>query len=278
MSETPTAQRLQLGRELVVLRERAGVSRADAAQALMCSQSKISKLEHGKAALSALELQTLLRLYDVPEGSEQADQLMAIADSARKRSTLAVPDWVRAYVGLEATAAEIQTFEIDLVPGLLQTEAYTRAVAMAASASRNPREVERLVSIRRERQTRLTSDNPPQLHVILHEAALRIVVGGPAVMREQLEWLLALAELPGVTLRVLPFSAGAYASMGAGFSIVRLPGGERVVYLEKLWLADYVDKAAQVAAYTALWDSLMASALDITSTTEIIRDAIGDLR
>jgi len=188
-----------------------------------------------------------------------------------------VPEWVRAYVGLEANAVEIQTFEIDLVPGLLQTEAYTRAVAMAANAARNPAEVERLVSIRRERQTRLFGDNPPQLSVILHEAALRIVVGGPDVMREQLAQLIELPRLPGVSLHVLPFSVGAYASMGATFSILGLPGGERVVYLEKLWLADYVDKAAQVGAYTQLWDSLFASALDTTSSAASIKKVMGEL-
>lgn len=278
MSDTPTAQRLQLGRELVILRERAGVSREAVAEALMCSLSKVSKVEHGKAALSALEVQTLLRLYGVPEGSEQEDRIVAIADSARKRSTLRVPEWARAYVGLEANAVEIQTFEIDLVPGLLQTEAYTRAVAMAANAARNPAEVERLVSIRRERQTRLFGDNPPRLSVILHEAALRIVVGGPDVMREQLAQLIKLSRLPGVSLHVLPFSAGAYASMGATFSILSLPGGERVVYLEKLWLADYVDKAAQVGSYTQLWDSLFASALDTTSTAARIKKVMGELR
>jgi transcriptional regulator with XRE-family HTH domain len=274
MSDTPDARRHQLGRELTALRERAGASRQQAADALVCSPGKISKVEHGKLGLSGLEVQTLLRLYGVPEGSDDWARILAIAEEARRRSAHRVPEWVREYIGLEASASDIQTFEIELVPGLLQTEDYTRAIAQATTA---PRDADRLVSIRRSRQARLFSDNPPALTVVMHEAALRVLVGGPAVMRGQLHRLLEAAELPHVSLHVLPFAAGAHPSMTGGFSIVELPDGDRVVYLETLWRADYVRRAAHVSAYVQVLDTLKAAALDTASTAKVIKEVIGEL-
>jgi hypothetical protein len=274
MSDTPDARRLQLGRELAGLRDRAGATRQQAAEALDCTPGKISKVEHGKLGLSRLEVRTLLRLYGVPGEGDEATRLLTIADEARRRSVHRVPEWVREYIGLEANASEIQTFEIEPVPGLLQTEAYTRATAQATTA---PREADRLVAIRRNRQARLFGDNPPSFGVVMHEAALRVLVGGPDVMREQLYRLLEVAELPHVSLRVLPFAAGAHPSMGGGFSIVGLPEGDRVVYLETLWRADYVRLPAHVAAYVQVFDTLGSAALDGSGTETLIREVIEDL-
>jgi transcriptional regulator with XRE-family HTH domain len=276
MSETPTAHRVQLGRELADLRQRTGVSREDAVQALMCSLSKLSKIENGQLAPNELEVHTLLRLYRVPEDSDQAKRIKAIGAEARKRAPYRMPEYLRALVGFEATAVSIQAFEIDLVPGLFQTESYTRALARAANPG--PGDVERLVAIRRERQSRLTGDNPPQLTVVIHEAALRVRVGDtPDVMSEQLDRLLELANLPNISLQVLPFSAGPHPSMGAPFSILRMPEGDRVVYLETLWMSDYVRRPAQVAAYSQVFESLCTSARDRENTVEMIKEIKGEL-
>jgi hypothetical protein len=188
-----------------------------------------------------------------------------------------VPEWVRAFVGLEAEAAEIKKFEVELVPGLFQTEAYTRAVTRAADPTRNPAEVDRLVAIRQERQARLFGDGPPQLWVVLNEAVIRRAVGGPEVMSEQLGRLRELADLPTVSLQVLPFNAGAHAAMGSSFSILRLPDpGGQVVYLEDLWSAEYVDREPQVAAYNQVFDRLRTTALDAAETMSLIERAMGE--
>lgn len=276
MSETPTAHRVQLGRELADLRQRAGVSREDAVQALMCSLSKLSKIENGQLAPNELEVHTLLRLYRVPDESEQAKRVKAIGAEARKRESHRVPEYLRALVGYESIAVSIQAFEIDLVPGLFQTAAYTRALARAVNPG--PGDIERLVAIRRERQRRLTGDNPPQLTVVIHEAALRVRVGDtPDVMGEQLDRLLHLATLPNVSLQVLPFSAGPYTAMGAPFSILRMPEGERVVYLETLWMSNYVRRHPQVAAYSHVFENLCASARDRENTVDMLKEIKGEL-
>jgi Domain of unknown function (DUF5753) len=171
---------------------------------------------------------------------------------ARPPVSRPVPAWVREYVGLEAEAVEIKAFQIDLIPGLLQTEEYTRAITKAADPTRNPDEVERLVAIRRERQARLESDDPPQFWVVIDESVLRRKVGGPEVMHAQLGYLLDVMKLPRVSIQAIPFDSGAHAAVGTAFTIFRLPeppGGE-VTVLEGLWSADYVDKDDQVRAYT----------------------------
>lgn len=275
MSETPTAHRVQLGRELVDLRQRAGVSREDAVQALMCSLSKLSKIENGQLAPNSLEIHTLLRLYRVPEGSDQAKRITAIGTEARKRAPYRMPEYVRALVGFEATATAIQVWEVELIPGLFQTEAYTRTLARTASPGTG--DVERVVAIRRERQARLAGDDPPQLAVVIHEAALRVRVGDtPDVMREQLDRLLELAKLPNVSLQVLPYSAGAHPSMSAPFWILQMPEGDRVVYLETLWMSDYVRRPAQVAAYSQVFDLLRMSARDREGTLDTIKEIKGE--
>lgn len=253
---------------------------AEAAQAMLCSTSKMSRIESGQAIVSPLELRTLLRLYNVPEG-EAAERIQAIAAAARQRSPkFRVLPWVRAYIGMEAEAAEIWYFQIELVPGLLQTEDYIRAIATAHGSGRSPAEVERLVKIRLQRQVRLTEPAPPVLTAVLHEASLRLQVGGQDVLREQLVHLLRMAELPHVTLRLLPFTVGAHAATGSAFTILRLsdPADAQVVYLEDLWNADYVNRPEQVTAYTEAFSRLLEVSLDETDTAAMITDIMGGLR
>lgn len=273
---SPTVRRLQLGRELRRYREQAQVRREDAAEELECNLSKISKIETGRMTLAPAEVKALVKLYRVPD--DEAEQVFAIAREARKRATHQVPAWVREYVGLEAEAVEIKAFQIDLMPGLLQTEAYTRAITKAADPTRDPDEVERLVAIRRERQGRLESDDPPRLWVVIDEGALRRKVGGVDVMHEQLGYLLDVIKLPRVSIQAVPFGVGAHAAMGTAFTIFRLPeppGGE-VTVLEGLWSADYVDRDQQVKAYTEVFDGLSRIALDERDTARLITDCMGD--
>jgi hypothetical protein len=239
----------------------------------------LSRAEGGKLAPSVAEVELLLNLYGVDSGSEECGRILDIAREARKRSAHRVPEWVRAYVGMEAEAVEIKDFQIDLVPGLLQTEEYTRAITEAFDPTRAPEEVERLVAIRRERQARLLGDDPPQLWVVMDEAAVRRVVGGPDVMRAQLDRLLELARLPSVSVRIVPYGVGAHPAMGTSFRIVRLPEppGTEVAVLEDLWSADYLERDAQVSAYVQVFDRLCGVALDASSSAKMIEKATGEL-
>jgi transcriptional regulator with XRE-family HTH domain len=278
MSQGPTVRRLQLGRELKRLRERADVTRDQVAALLECDLTKISKFETGRLGISLSEVKLLMPLYRV--GGDEAERVLELAREAKKRSALRVPDFVRALVGLEAEAVEIKTFEVELVPGLLQTEPYTRDVTRAADPTRDPTEVDRLVALRRERQERLTGSNPPQLWAVINEAVIHRQVGGRTVMRQQLESLLAMAELPTVSVQILPFSAGSHAAMGTSFSIFRLsePPDTAVAYTEDLWSAEYLDRDVQVNAYVQVFDRLSQAALDAEGTANMLKEAIGGLR
>ncbi|OLT16556.1 hypothetical protein BJF78_14035 [Pseudonocardia sp. CNS-139] len=277
----PTVARLRLGRELRRAREAAQLSREDVAAFLERDISTVSKMETGKMTASHAETMALLSYLGVTDRAT-TERILGIAREARKRSRDRVPDWARTFVGLEAEAAEIRGFEIDLVPGLLQVEEYTRAVATAVEPSPDPSDVERLVQIRRERQARLTGDNPLRLSVVLDEAAIRRVVGGPDVMRGQLQRLQDLADLPNISVQVLPYGVGAHPAMGTSFRVLRLPEPDerhsQVVYLEDLWSADYVENAAQVAAYVQVFDKLRSVALDPAGTASMIQKVTGDRR
>jgi hypothetical protein len=280
VAQGPTVRRLQLGRELRRLREAADVPRDAAAARLSRDYTWLSRAEGGKLAPSVAEVELLLNFYGVDSGSEECERILDIAREARKRSAYRVPEWVRAYVGMEAEAVEIKDFQIDLVPGLLQTEEYTRAITKAFDPTRAPEEVERLVAIRRERQARILGDAPPQLWIVMDEAAIRRVVGGPEVMRAQLDRLLELARLPSVSVQIMPYSAGAHPAMGTSFRIVRLPEppGTEVAVLEDLWSAEYLEREAQVSAYVQVFDKLCHIALDVASSTKTIKQVAGELK
>jgi transcriptional regulator with XRE-family HTH domain len=267
-------RRLQLGRELIRLREAAGVTREQAAARIECGVSKLGRIERGQMTISVVEVQALLELYGVSPADSQ--QVLAVAREARKRARTRVPDWARAVFGLEAEAVKIKVFRIDLIPGLLQTPEYTRAIARAAAPTGDPEDVNRIVASRGERQARLTSDIPPQLWVVMHEAAIRTQVGGPAVMRQQLARVLELGQLPNVSIQVLPFSAGAHGAMGTSFMILHLPDeNSQVVYLEDLWSADYLSRSAQIRNYTEVFDRLCTTALSVEDTATMIQEVVG---
>ncbi|HEY6424921.1 MAG TPA: helix-turn-helix transcriptional regulator [Pseudonocardiaceae bacterium] len=271
MSNGPTVYRLQLGRELRRLREAAGLSRDDAAAELECGVSKISKIEAGKATMRPAEVRALLDRYGVTE----RDEVLRLARDARRRSTVRVPDWAKTYVGMEADAAEIRTYQTELIPGLLQTEAYARVVTQAADPTRDPREVERLVAARIERQQRLGAADAPLIWAILNEAVIRRQVGDKEITGRQLEHLVAMNTDPNITIQVLPFSAGAHPAMGSSFVHLRLadpPDGE-TVYLEDLASADYLGRPAQIASYVAVFGMLAHAALDPTASSLLIKSA-----
>ncbi|MGH3887962.1 MAG: helix-turn-helix domain-containing protein [Pseudonocardiaceae bacterium] len=267
----PTVYRLQLGRELRRLREAAGRSREDAAAELECGVSKVSKIETGKATLRPAEVRALLDLYNVTD----RDAVLRLAQYARRRSTVRVPDWAKTFVGLEADAAEIRTYQTELVPGLLQTEDYARVVTQAADPTRDPREVERLVASRIERQQRLRSPGAPLIWAILNEAVIRRRVGDTETIGRQLLHLVEMNNDPNITIQVLPFSAGAHPAMGSSFVHLRLgdpPDGE-IIYLEDMASSDYLGRPAQIASYLTAFGMLAQKALNPTQSSLLIKSA-----
>ncbi|HWR49358.1 MAG TPA: helix-turn-helix transcriptional regulator [Pseudonocardiaceae bacterium] len=271
MSSSPTVSRLQLGRELRRLRETAGLGRDAAATELECDVSKISKIETGKATLRPAEVKALLDRYGVTD----RDAVLRLARDARRRSTHRVPDWAKTFVGMEADATEIRTYEAELVPGLLQTEDYARVVTQAADPTRDPREVERMVAARTERQQRLHSPGAPLIWAILNEAVIRRQVGDKEIIGRQLEHLAALGADPNITIQVLPFTAGAHPAMGSSFVHLRLadPPDAEIIYLEDMASSDYLPHPAQIASYLTAFGTLAHTALDPAASTIMIKNA-----
>jgi transcriptional regulator with XRE-family HTH domain len=261
--QSPAVRRRRLGMELRRLREHAGMTIEQVAKALECSDSKVSRIETGQVAAAPRDVRDMLILYQV--GGRQQDELVQIAREARQKSWWSSYDdrAITALIGFEAAATSIRSYEASLVPGLLQTVEYARAVTRAVRPTLRPGEVNHRVAVRTARQAHLPEDDPPELWVILDEAALRRPVGGPDVMSEQVLHLIEAARLPNVTLQVLPFDAGEHAGMDGSFTIYGFadPADRDVVYLENAISDHYVERPEDVRRYAMLFDHLRAAAL-----------------
>ena len=276
----PTVLRMLLGAHLRRLREAQGVTREEAGWEIRASESKISRMELGRVSFKERDIADLLTLYEVADLEERA-RLLALARDANTpgwwhRFGDVLPSWFHSYLGLEAAASLIRTYELQFVPGLLQTSDYARAVVMLAHGSARSEDVERRVSLRMARQQILTRENPVQLWAVVDEAALRRPIGGPKVMRAQLETLIELTQLPSVRLQIMPFDAGGHAAAGGSFSILRFPDGDLpdVVYVEQLNSALYLDKAEDVEQYTEAMERLCIDAKPPTQTTRILEQIL----
>lgn len=277
---SPTMPRYQLGQELKALRVSAGLSLEDAAQVLKCSVAKIRRVEGGKVGLRLGDLFLLLDAYKVEDPSVRA-VLMELQEQGNQRgwwSKLGLPEATARLLGFESSASSVRFYEQWLVPGLLQTEAYARAAIRAITAPICEAELDRAVGLRLERQERaLKSANPPKLWVILDEAVIRRAVGGPAVMREQLEYLLE-GPYP-YTLQVVPFSAGAHAGGVGAFWIFDFPPNTRtsVVYVEAQAGNLYLSDGAEVERATLSYNQLRATASGEESSRQFVADAMKEL-
>lgn len=276
MSQTSSSvAKRQLGMVLRARREELGLERTDAATALQCSPSKISRIESGHVSVSPLELSALLDLLQVTgQRREDLERIGAQARARRKKTTYgpALPDWFRRYVSLEEGATELRSYEIELVPGLAQTEEYAREVTLASPLPA-PGDVESLVQARMARQALLTTgDEPIKAWWVLSESVLRRVVGGREAHRAQLARLRALADLPNVTIQVSKFTQGAHAATGFQFTLLKLPNSDLdVVYLEDATTARYIDNdLAEQQRYGLLWSHLTRSALSTEATKDLL--------
>jgi transcriptional regulator with XRE-family HTH domain len=274
----PTVLRIILGRQLQALREKAGVSYEQAAEAIYASAWTIRRMEKAEVGLKLNYVKSLLMAYGVTDTSE-IDAFLDLAREANKPGwwhsySDILPPWFRVFPGLEQAAGLIRGYEPHCVPGLVQTEDYARALAIAGYPDASVRETDRRVALRMARQQVLTRTDPPHLWMVIDEAVLRRPAAGPAVMRAQLARLVGAAETPNITLQVLPFAGGPHPAMYGMFHLLRFPAAELpdVVYGENLTSAFYLDKPHEVAAYAQALDRLCALSASAAKTTKILRD------
>ncbi len=281
-SPSPTVRRKRLGIELRRLREQASLTCEEVGQRLDCSGTRISRIETGRIGIRPGDVRELLEIYGVT-GTE-ADALVQLAREARQKGWWhtygqVLPTWFEAYVGLEAAAVRFRDFQSMVMPGLLQTEDYARAVLRAAPNPGSAEDIDRQVALRMERQATLGQANPPDLWVVLSENIVRVHVGGPAVMRTQLRRLIDVAERSNVTLQVLPFTTAAHVHPISPFTILEFPDAAdpTVVYLEHLTGSLFLETEEEVRRYTVVFDHLRAEALGTAPSVDLIARVAAEL-
>ena len=282
-SNGPTALRIILGVKLRRLRQSLDISREDAGRAIRGSHAKITRLERGQVGAKERDLRDLLTLY----GLNDPDKREEFFDLARQANSSGwwcqysdvLEDWFELHLGLEDAASMIRTYEVQFLPGLLQTEDYAYAVSRLGYPNTEPAKVARIVALRMARQQLLRRADPPRLWAVVDEAVLRRPFGGTEVMREQFEHLLKVIELPHVTLQVAPFEVTA-AAAGTPVTLLRFadPDLPDKVYLEHLTNAVYLDKPSDVDQYTLIVNRLCAEACQPRETATFIEQLLAELR
>ncbi|RBQ20758.1 XRE family transcriptional regulator [Spongiactinospora rosea] len=283
-----TVPRRQLGRYLRDLRSRSRLTVKAAAMSLEWSEAKIWRIETGHTSLRSLDVEAMCKVYDAP--ADLTEALMALAKETKARGWWhsygdVIPEGFDLYIGLEEAASSLWWYESELIPGLFQTAEYARTLIRADNSDVAEEEIERRVDLRMARQTLLArSVAAPQLRVVLNEAVLRRPIGGGHVMKQQLERLIDIGDLPNVTLRVSAFEMGLHHGVMTGpFVLMEFPrngqGNEcepPTIYAENLAGALYLDKPHEVdryrVAFTRIWDA----ALDEHTSKALITEVAGD--
>ncbi|MER6227290.1 helix-turn-helix domain-containing protein [Streptomyces sp. 900105755] len=284
MQNGPAVRRRKLGAELRTLRTGAGLTSGEAARLVGWHQSKVSRIETGASGVKPADVRLLLDAYGVVEG-QLRELLLVLAgseDTAGRHHWWhayrgVLPPAYRDFISLESQAGTMRTLETLVVPGLLQTPEYARAVTRAAMDGRADDSLDTLVEVRLARQDVLRNDPPLELSAVLDEAVLRREVGGPGVMARQLERLMEAARLPQVRLQVLPFAAGAHIGITGPFVIFSFPSTSDldVVVIDQLTSSLYLERKEDLQAYTEAFDTLRIHALSPEDSLDYIA-AIAD--
>lgn len=273
---SPTIRRRRLGAELRRHRDAAGATIEVVADRLGCSPSKVSRIETGHTSATPRDVKDMLDIYGVV--GNELEELVEISREARQKGW-----WhpysavlVGAYVGLEAAARRVMAYEHQVIPGLLQSEQYADAMIRAARLSDTDREIRRRVHVRMARQSLLTQDDPIELWVVLDEAVVSRPVGGDEVMRDQLLRLIEAAQLPNVSLQILPFAAGAHAGMDGTFAILDFPEAEdpAVVYAENATGGLFLEKGDELQKYRSIFHTIQTTALTTEASIKLIETLI----
>ncbi|GAA2963541.1 helix-turn-helix transcriptional regulator [Streptomyces enissocaesilis] len=274
----PTVGQVVLGKRLLDLRERAGLSREEAAKVLRVTPATIRRMETAEVALKIPYVQLLLPAYGLP--AEETASFVELAEEANRpgwwqRFHGILPDWFSMYVSLEGAASLIRAYEPQFVPGLLQTENYARAIMRGGAVGQTrPDEIERHVALRMARQSLLARPDAPKLWVVMDETVLRRPVGSPDVLGEQIDRLLEAAEMPNVTLQIAEFVTGHHPGTYGPFVLFRfaVPELPDMVYSEYLTGAVYLDSRSEVASHLEVLDRMAAQAATAQRTKEILKD------
>jgi hypothetical protein len=240
-------------------------------------------MEHGRVGFKDRDVADLLTLYGVTDPTVR-DSLLSLAREAGNPGWWhdygdLLPHWFEPYISLEAAASVIRNYEVQFVPGLLQTEGYAREVIRLGYQAISDQELNRRVELRMGRQRLLSRPSPPRLWAALDEAVLRRPIGGPGVMRGQVAHLIEMAENPAVTVQIVPFSAGGHSAAGGPFAILRFaePELSDVVYLEQLTSALYLEKAPEVDRYLEVMERLCVQAESAADTVKLLQQIRDDL-
>ena len=276
---SPTLRKRRLVSELRRLREVAGLTIEEVGERLECSASKISRIETARVGVTPRDVRDMLDAY----GADPAliDELVQLAREARRKGWWDEYGDIAPgrYIGFEADAESVRTYQGLMIPGLLQCEAYTRALIREVLPSASPAEVDRRVNLRNARQALLHEEDPLCLQVVIDEAALRRLVGGPEVVREQIRRLLEAGDLANVTLQVVPFASGGHAAMDGPFVILSFP--ERldpdVVYIESTRSGVYLEQPSDVQWYSEIFERLSGTALNPADSAMLLEQMARDL-
>ena len=268
---SPTVRRRELGALLRALRNQNGLTVEQAADQLLCSPSKVSRMETGHGAATPRDIRDLCNLYGVTDQAER-DRLMKLARESKLQGWWQSYDLTYAtYVGLEAEAVAISDFQSSVVPGLLQTPDYARAGHEGTMPRLSNEQIEMQIQAKLTRQSLLTEVNPLTFRAVMDEAVLRRVVGGPQVMGKQLDRLIEVARLPNVTLQIIPFTVGSHPGLESNFNILELPKPTpSIVFVEGLVGSMYLERAEDLKRYQEVFERLQTVALSPKDTINAI--------
>ncbi|MFF7393137.1 helix-turn-helix domain-containing protein [Streptomyces scabiei] len=269
-----------LGSHLRRLRESQGITREKAGYSIRSSESKISRMELGRVSFKTRDVEDLLTLYGVTDEAERTS-LLSLAKEANVAGwwhsySDVLPSWFPTYVGLEAAAHLIRSYEVQFVHGLLQTEAYAHAVVARGMRGASEAEIDKRVALRMERQKYLVAERAPEFHCVLDEAALRRPYGDRDVMRGQFQHLIDISERPNVTIQIMPFSFGGHSGESGAFTVLSFPESDLtdVVYLEQLTSALYLDKGEDIAQYERAIKRLQDDSPSPSESRDLLRGLI----
>jgi|SRR4051794_38022198 len=278
VDEGPTLRRRRLGTELKRCRERAGLTQENVSREFEWHAAKVTRIETAKVAVTPRDVKDLLSLYGVDD-QEYREALMTLARQSRERTWWTdYRDIMRPgnFIGLEAEATTLRAWEPIVLPGLLQTEAYIRALMTTGRSADSPQSIDRRVALRLTRQGRLRAANPLRLDAIVDESVLRRVIGGAEVMRDQLQHLIDMAQLPNVTIQVVPFDVGEHPFLGGPAALLEFRETTHldVVYVEGLAGDYYEEQPLEVARYRDEFERLGSKALDHRSSVKMIESLL----
>ena len=270
---SPTVRRRELGALLRGLRNERGLTVEQVAGELLCSPSKVSRMETGQRGATPRDIRDLCQLYGVNDAAER-ERLMTLAREGRQQGwwqSFALAH--RAYVGLEQDATSLSVFQSAVVPGLLQIADYIRAIHRVGIPRLDDSAIEERVEERHKRQQILTGENPPTVEIMLDEAVLRRPLGGHGVMRRQLDHLIEVAKQPNITIQVVPYSVGAHPALESNFTILEFAGqAPTIVHAEGLAGQLYLERQQDVERYTLALQVLRDLALSPKESVQVIKE------